>query len=133
MGSSASIVNLRDVFRKVENPPTMTLEELDHFNQLCEDLIFNHEIRLAFACYVCDNGVCNEIVHQLILKMDETYMCHIVIQSLWEECRDCYADIILHYMDCFSKSMVYDHYYRMSLRVEGTPPLTRICSVDQLV
>ena len=99
-----------------------------------EDLISDLEVRVAFACYVWDKGVYNDTVRELILKMDEAYMCHIVIQDLWEEDRDCFADIILHYMDCFSKSMVYENYYRVSSQVVETPPMTRSSSLEsQLV
>ena len=129
MGSSASVFGIADDSRSTINALTMTLEQSNRIHQLREDLISELEVRLAFAGYVWDRGVYNDMVRELILKMDEAYMCHIVIQDLWEDERDGYADIILYYLDSFSKSMAYDHYYRMSSRVEVTPPLSRSSSV----
>lgn len=128
MGSSASVSTLLNAFHEKANSQT---EESNRVYQLRKDLIANPEVRLAFANYVRDKGIYNDMVRELILNMDEVYLCNIVVEDLWDDDND-YAIIIVHFMDSFSKSMVYDHYYRMSVQVVEAPILTRNCTMENL-
>ena len=131
MGHLASVLRqfddreIRQVFESI-----VIAEESNRINRLRQDLISNCEVRTAFAQYLWNRGVRSSIVRDRILSSDDVSMSNLLLQELWEEELDTPSQIILNHIPEFAISLTYEPYYKQSLWVIHTAPMSRCASVD---